>query len=214
METQIRQAASSVAVREGTDGPQVLVVERGATSRFLASYVVFPGGAVDQQDTALARRWFADETEAARAAAVRELVEEVGLALTAEGLVEAPSDDPLGVVHAAPPAAELLPEVCRWIAPEDVPVRFDARYFVLVAPQELEPSADGIEAASAWWESPATLMDQWEQGRRKLYWPTWYTMHQLANCASVEALMTLRFEPREPDEAEVENLPRSVFWED
>ena len=62
MSEQIRHAASVVAVREGADAePEVLVLERGAASRFLPGYVVFPGGAVDDDDAALAARWFGDE---------------------------------------------------------------------------------------------------------------------------------------------------------
>ena len=60
------------------------MLERSAASRFLAGYVVFPGGAVDGGDAVIAERWFGDAAEAARAAGVRELVEEAGLALTAE----------------------------------------------------------------------------------------------------------------------------------
>jgi 8-oxo-dGTP pyrophosphatase MutT (NUDIX family) len=210
----IRRAASVVVVREGDTAPQVLVVERAAESRFLPSYVVFPGGAIDRDDAGLASRWFNDERESARAAAVRELVEEAGLALTAAGVVEADQEHPLEAIHGAPPPAASLSELCRWVAPEDVPVRFDARYFAVAAPRGLEPCPDGIEAARAWWISPAELMTDWEAGRRKLYWPTWYTMRELAGCDSAEALQALRFDPREPDEDEVERLPRSVFWED
>jgi 8-oxo-dGTP pyrophosphatase MutT (NUDIX family) len=215
---QIRRAASLVAVRDGDAGddagPQVLVLERAAESRFLPSYVVFPGGAIDRDDSGLATRWFGDEGEAARAAAVRELVEEAGLALTAAGLVAADPDDPLKAIDTAPPQARSLAELCRWVAPEEVPVRFDARYFAVAAPRGLEPCPDGVEAARAWWVSPAELMAEWEAGRRKLYWPTWYTVSQLARCATVDTLLASRFEPREPDEDEVERLPRSVFWQD
>ena len=54
----IRRAASLVCVRPGADGPEVLVVERSAGSRFLPGYVAFPGGALDADDEAIARRWF------------------------------------------------------------------------------------------------------------------------------------------------------------
>ena len=45
MSGDIRKAASVIAVRDAADGPEVLVVERSAASRFLPGYVVFPGGA-------------------------------------------------------------------------------------------------------------------------------------------------------------------------
>ena len=87
-ERPIRRAASVVCVRAGVDGePEVLVVRRSPESRFLPGYVAFPGGAVDADDEAHAERWFGDPPHAARAAAVRELVEETGVTLTANGLV-------------------------------------------------------------------------------------------------------------------------------
>ena len=214
MSDEIRHAASVIAVRESDDGPEVLVVERGAASRFLPGYVVFPGGAVDTGDAELASRWFGDEKEAARAAAIRELVEEAGLAMTREGLVDAGTPDSLDPVHAAPPAAHQLHELARWVAPDEVPVRFDARYFAVLAPQGLEPAPDGAEAAHAWWASPRELLAEWQVGARRLYWPTYATMLELAGCESAAAIAGLTFETREPDDDEIVRLPRSVFWED
>ena len=210
----IRHAASVIAARPGADGPEVLVVERGAASRFLAGYVVFPGGAVDGDDAVLAERWFGDVNEAARAAGVRELVEEAGLALTAAGLVEAGTLGSLDPTHAAPPSVSQLPEVAHWIAPQEVPVRFDARYFAIAGPRGLEPAPDGREAEHAWWEGPRSLLAGWAEGDRKLYWPTYVTMLHLAECATVDDVLALRFQTREPDEAEVDALPSTVFWEE
>ncbi|MGZ8629986.1 MAG: NUDIX hydrolase [Actinomycetota bacterium] len=214
MSDSIRHAASVVAVREGDEGPEILLLERGASSRFLPGYVVFPGGAIDHADAELARRWFGDRTQAARAAAIRELVEEAGLALTRDGLVDAGTPDSLDPVHEAPPAPEQLHELARWVAPDEVPVRFDARYFTVAAPCGLEPAPDGAEAADAWWASPRAVLAEWQVGARKLYWPTYATMLELAACDSAEALACLTFETREPDDDEVVRLPRSVFWED
>jgi 8-oxo-dGTP pyrophosphatase MutT (NUDIX family) len=214
MSDEIRLAASVVAVREGADEPEVLVVERSASSRFLPGYVVFPGGAVDAEDADLATRWFGDGAQASRAAAVRELVEEAGLALTAEGLVDARASDPLAPIDTAPPAVDQLHELARWVAPDEVPVRFDARYFAVVAPGDLEPAPDGDEAARAWWASPRELLAEWQVGARKLYWPTYSTMLELAGCASAGELAAHTFRTREPDDDEVVRLPRSVFWQD
>jgi len=54
----IRKAAAVIAVRDGAGGPEVLVLERSAGSRFLPGYVAFPGGATDAEDAAHAERWF------------------------------------------------------------------------------------------------------------------------------------------------------------
>ncbi len=105
-------------------------------------------------------------------------------------------------------------ELAHWVAPESVPVRFDARYYAVAAPQDLPPAADGLEAAEAWWASPRTLLARWEAGEHKLYWPTYFTMSRLAACASAAELLALRFDTREPDDDEAGDLPRSVFWQD
>ncbi len=69
--TEPRQAASIVVLRDGPDGPEVLLVKRNPEQRFMGGAWVFPGGAVHSDD--------ADHA----AAAVRELEEEAGVALPA-----------------------------------------------------------------------------------------------------------------------------------
>jgi endoribonuclease LACTB2 len=208
----LRKAASVIAAREVEDGFEVLVLERSAESRFLPGYVAFPGGAADDGDAALAKQWFGSAEEAARACAVRELLEEVGLALTAEGLG---SSDTRGIeaVASAPPIAGQLSPIAHWIAPPDIPVRFDARYFAVEATDGVEPRPDGIEASRAWWMSPRTLLEDWREERRKLYWPTFFTVRAIAECGSVAELLDLRIATREPDEDELGRLPRSTFWQ-
>lgn len=211
----IRRAAVVIAARAGERGPEVLVLERSGASRFLPGYVAFPGGAVDAEDERLAERWFGSAAEAARACAVRELLEEVGLALTATGLARAEAaDEALRAIDGSPPATAQLARIAHWIAPETVPVRFDAEYFAVAAPVGVEPEPDGREIAAAWWSSPARLLAEWERGRRRLYWPTYHTVRALATCASVEELLALEIPTREPDEDEVARLPRSTFWQD
>jgi len=195
-ERPIRHAASLIAGRTRPGGGlEVLVVERGAGSRFLPGYVAFPGGAVDDADAEAAARWFGDHREASRAAAVRELAEETSLEL-------------------APDTAAALPQVCHWVAPPEVPVRFDARYFAADLPSGGDPVPDGGETAAAWWADPVELMAEWEAGERRLYWPTWYTMTRVAACASVADLLALRFETREPTLEEQRDMPRSVMEQD
>lgn len=209
----LRKAASAIVARDGEDGLEVLVLERGARSRFLPGYVAFPGGSTEPEDEALAISWFGTPGEAARACAVRELVEEVGLALTADGLSEADGRS-LESVGARPPRPEQLPEVAHWIAPPQVPVRFDARYFAVGSPSGLAAVADGDETADAWWVSPGALLEDWSRGRRKLYWPTYFTVRAMAPCVSSSDLLALRVETREPDDDDLERLPRSTFWQE
>jgi 8-oxo-dGTP pyrophosphatase MutT (NUDIX family) len=67
--TEPRQAASVIVLRDSPEGPEVLLVQRNPSQRFMGGAWVFPGGAVHDED--------ADHA----AAAVRELREEAGIAL-------------------------------------------------------------------------------------------------------------------------------------
>ena len=211
MGDQLRQAASLIVGRDGSGGLELLVIERSRGSRFLPGYVAFPGGATGAEDEALSRDWFGSPDEVARACAIRELAEETGLVITADGLGPIGGWDPLSPVNVAPPAIDQLPEIAHWIAPEEVPVRFDARYFAAGAGDGLQPTPDGSEAAAAWWEAPGSLLAAWEAGDRLLYWPTYVTMRHLAACASVTDLLALRFETHEPTDEELTSLPISIF---
>ena len=145
MDEEIRRAASAIVGRDGSTGLEVLVLERGASSRFLPGYVAFPGGSTDREDREHAERWFGTAEETRRACAIRELVEEVSLALTADGLGPG---DALSAVDAAPPSTSQLRDIAHWVAPPEVPVRFDARYFAVRAPVGIEPVPDGSETAA------------------------------------------------------------------
>jgi 8-oxo-dGTP pyrophosphatase MutT (NUDIX family) len=199
-----RPAATVIAARQVDEGVEVLVLQRSPASRFLPGYVVFPGGAVDTADAGLAAAWFGDPAEATRACAIRELAEETGLALTASGLV--PDDGrELRAVADAPPPAERLRQISHWIAPEEVPVRFDARFFAVAAPTGVEPRPDEAEASRAWWADPRELLREFAAGRCDLYWPTLKTMEGLARCATVEEVLALDLPQIEGDDEDDED---------
>ena len=61
---------------------------------------------------------------------------------------------------------------------------------------------------------PAGLLEDWAEGRRRLYWPTFFTVSEISLCGSVDDLFELRIQTREPDDDELERLPRSTFWQD
>ncbi|MEX2274786.1 MAG: NUDIX domain-containing protein [Actinomycetota bacterium] len=213
----IRRAATLIAARDGAEGgTEVLVLRRSDTSRFLPGYVVFPGGAVDAADDALAERVFGDASQAPRAAAIRELIEETGLAVTARGLepVVAGGDAAaIAAVAQAPPSISALRQVAHWIAPENVPVRFDARYFAVAASRGVEPVADAVEAAAAWWADPRELLARWSRDEERLYWPTMKTVEAFAACTSVPELLALQIPDNEPEPGDEESMPRSTFYQ-
>jgi 8-oxo-dGTP pyrophosphatase MutT (NUDIX family) len=194
-----RPAATVIAARDTDGGIEVLVLRRSSESRFLPGYVVFPGGAVDTEDAELARRWFGDANEATRACALRELAEETGLAMTANGLrqrADGTVDDP--------PAATELRQISHWIAPAEVPVRFDARFFAMRASKGVEPTADGAEAEDAWWADPRALLAEYEAGTTSLYWPTFKAMEALATCSTVDEVLALDIPQDDGDDDEAD----------
>src|SRR5829696_7797539 len=105
----------------------VLLLRRSEEARFMPGVWVFPGGRVDDADTG-------DEEAAHMACAVRELHEEAGIEL--------------------PPDGELL-AWSRWITPERVPIRFDTRFYVALAPPHSPPQPDRNETTAAEWFAPA-----------------------------------------------------------
>lgn len=189
-----RSAATVVLARDTAGGPEVLFVRRGGDHRFLPGFVAFPGGAVDPGDSDLAVRWFGDASEAPRACAVRELAEEVGVALTGSG-----HGSGLEHSHADPPPASSLVEISRWVAPESVPVRFDARFFAVAAPEGLEPVADGGETERCWWARPDEVLGS---GEHSLYVPTRAVLEALARCADVVAILAARIPQSDEEEPE------------
>src|SRR5690349_7505497 len=81
-ESQPIPAATLIVMREGGSAPELLMVERARAMAFAGGALVFPGGRVDPGDRALAALLGGDEDEhAARIAAIRETIEEAGVAV-------------------------------------------------------------------------------------------------------------------------------------
>jgi 8-oxo-dGTP pyrophosphatase MutT (NUDIX family) len=176
--------------REG-GGVDVLVVERSAASRFAPGFVVFPGGAVEDGDRELARRRLGSAAELDRACAIRELSEETGLVLGEDGRVRAARGTGL---DGSSVRVEALPEIAHWIAPEFLPVRFDARFFAALAARDAEPIPDGVEVRAAWWASPVDVLQAHRAGEAALMWPTLVMVQALGSCHRAREVMRLRVE--------------------
>lgn len=194
MTTPIRPAATVVVARPGVE---ILMLQRSAVSRFAPGFVVFPGGTVEEGDAELARAWFGTEQEIARACALRELAEETALVMTSEGLVEAPGKLP-GDDGLPAPAAEQVPRMARWVAPDFLPRRFDAWFFALAAPAGLTPQPDGVEVERVWWEAAQSVLDAAAGGEFSLMWPTLRTLQALTECETVEDVLALQVEAAPP----------------
>jgi 8-oxo-dGTP pyrophosphatase MutT (NUDIX family) len=163
----VGSAATVVLLRDGTGGVEVLLGERPSDRGSFAGAWVFPGGAVDDEDAAGDA---VDSMAAAQRAAVRETLEEVGLAVDPRDLVE----------------------FAVWSPPEGVPKRMRTWFFAAPAP-EAEPVAAIDELVAVEWLRPDEALERHSAGAMTLYPPTWVTLRGLRDAASVEtALAALR----------------------
>jgi 8-oxo-dGTP pyrophosphatase MutT (NUDIX family) len=150
-----RQSGSLILARDAAGGLELLLVQRNPQQRFMGGFWVFPGGATDT-------------AESHRAAAVRELAEEAGLA----GI------DPGALVLYA-----------RWITPELIQTRFDTRFFVVRAPGGAQPRVDGSECVDLRWTTPEAAIRAYAHGDVALAFPTLKLLEGLAAFATVEELL-------------------------
>ncbi len=131
---------------------------------------VFPGGAVDPGDGA-------DEAGYA-ACARRELAEEAA--------IELPEDEEMVLFS-------------RWITPEVISRRFDAWFFLALAPAHTPPQPDGTETVEAAWFQPAAALEAQGEGEIVLAFPTISQLRSLlAYRTSDEALAAHRDRAVEP----------------
>lgn len=163
-----RPAASIVLLRRGGKHSQraleVLMLRRSEEAKFMPGVWVFPGGSLDEAD--------GSEEAGLRACALRELAEEAGIELDA--------------------GEELVP-FSRWITPEVIATRFDAWFFLALAPAHTPPRPDGVETTEARWFQPAAALEAQEAGELVLSFPTQTQLRWLAEFrTSDEALAAYR----------------------
>mgnify|MGYP006269674811 CR=1 FL=1 len=168
-----RPASTVIVMRGGAETLEVLLVQRSHEARFMGGVWVFPGGAVD-----------ADEGSgegALRAAAVREVQEEVTIDLGAP--------------------ADLIP-FSRWITPEVVSIRFDTWFFLAHLPDGAEAVVDGEECIAHVWLTPDDALAKHRAGDLSLVFPTIKHLEQISVFESADALAShaaaLDVQPVEP----------------
>jgi len=174
--------------RHAERGLQVLLVRRNPEARFMPGVWVFPGGAVDPGD--------GEGESAHRVAAVRELGEEAGIELDPEELVA----------------------YSRWITPKVVPIRFDTRFYLALAPAHSPPRPDGSETVDAGRFEPQAALDSHRAGELSLVFPTIKHLESLvgfANAAeALEAARRREVKPVEPEVVGEGNEQRIVLPDD
>jgi hypothetical protein len=77
----------------------------------------------------------------------------------------------------------------RWITPASEPMRFDTRFYVVAAPSDQTPEADGCETSAAAWWTPRAALAATEDGAMILPPPTLSTLRLLAGFDSVTQVL-------------------------
>ena len=153
----------------GSAGFEVFLQRRVASMAFAAGMTVFPGGARDPGDPDL------------RATAVREVLEETGVAL-----------DP-----------STLHPWARWVTPDGESRRYDALFFVAELPAGAQPRPVGTEMDQVMWMRPGDALAARARGEIGMWPPTFVTLRELADCADIRAVLRTaalrRLDPVRPE---------------
>jgi len=184
-------AATVLALRDGDDGPEILMVKRNSKGTFASNWV-FPGGKVDPEDFA----GDDDIVDASRRAASREAFEEADLVVDESKLVP----------------------FSHWMPPTVIPRRFATWFYITAAPEGVDGDVtiDGGEIVDHLWVTPADALARHARGEVELVPPTWMTLtHLAAFRTTAEAIATIQ--QREPFFYLTRMLtqdPPTVAWHD
>lgn len=189
-------AATLVLMRPGADAPELLMIERAAGMAFAPGALVFPGGRIDPDDHALG----GDAPGAAKVAAIRETLEETGIAVA----ILAQPDEALelqlraGLASGTPLSQMLrghhlrldpqaLVPFARWRPNFKETRRFDTMFFLAAAPDDSRlPTADETESVHALWTTAQSVLDRADAGEAHIIFPTRRNLERLARFASFE----------------------------
>lgn len=203
----VKPAATVIIFRQPvpTQPPELLMVQRANALRFAGGASVFPGGRVDPADRALAAGLAADSIDgkvvdldelAARIAAIRETLEETGLAIAV--------DPPISGADAALARSLLLrdgalaPVLAQlgWrIAPDRlVPFArwwpghngsFDTRFYLVdLGTGAVDIAIDQTENTHMFWASATDALAMADRGEIQVIYPTRRNLERLAQFAS------------------------------
>ncbi len=202
-----RDAATMIIFRERSGlSPHLLMVERAATLRFAAGALVFPGGAVDEDDRLIGARVVPElppDEAAARVAAIRETLEEAGLAIgfksapgarqlagmRAQLVAGRPFSDVLADAGLSLSPAGLVP-FARWHPSVNEKVKrvFDTRFYLAQFPEEsVEPTVDETESVRLLWASASEVLERCAAGLDRAIFPTKRNLERLALFESFDA---------------------------
>ncbi len=191
-------AATLVIMRPSESGgaDEILMVKRSTTMAFAAGAVVFPGGRVDPDDYLVARQHgfgIDDADGAARVAALRETLEETGLAVGWPGLAEGD----VAEVRQALLGGTLLSDIlaargdrialesfvpfARWCPNFKEARTFDTRFYAVAAPPHShELTVEEAEHSHIFWASAQDTLAMADRGEVSVIFPTRRNLERLA----------------------------------
>ena len=210
-----RAATTTLIVRDGPEGLEVLMVRRSPHASFMPGAYVFPGGAVDAADAAATPAEPADQLrqrlgivtgtgDAALAHAVaglRECFEECGLWLGVDAVPAATLSALRARLHAGeafgalataaglPLATQALQPWARWVTPVGLPKRFDTLFLVAPAPVGQVPEVDAGETTTLAWVHPPAALQAHAEGGFAMEFATVRTVESLRPFAGAAALL-------------------------
>jgi 8-oxo-dGTP pyrophosphatase MutT (NUDIX family) len=195
-------AATLVLMRSAGDGepPELLMMERAATMAFAAGALVFPGGRIEPGDHEAAEAFPDVPDAAARIAAIRETIEETGVAAALSPAPDAAAAAALreGLAGGAPFAAliedaglglelDSLTPFARWCPNFRETRRFDTLFFLAeAAAGGGRSSADENESVRTFWASASHVLADVDAGRSHVIFPTRRNLERLARFGSIE----------------------------
>ncbi len=212
-----RAAATVIVLRQGQNCIEVFCVHRNQKSGFLGGAVVFPGGKVDDHDSADNWKRLATEplatsnalasddatTRALAVAACRESLEEATIVPLVTPLADAEilamrtelsngrSFFETLQGRSARLALDALIPWARWVTPEAEARRFDARFFLLPLPEHQRGAHDNHETTMSFWAAPKEVLSRFMAADIFLAPPTTRSLELLMDCDSIESAMAL-----------------------
>ncbi len=201
----IISAATLVLFRPSQGADEHLFVERAGTMSFAAGAIVFPGGRVDAGDHLLARH-FADlepDDAATRIAAIRETIEEAGVAVGFDTLPGAALLATMraqllegmifgDVIAAAGLKLDLAALTCfaRWCPNMHQTRNFDTRFYLARMPDgATSATVDATENVRLFWGTAQSVLDDADAGRVQIIFPTRRNLERLAKLATFDAAL-------------------------
>jgi len=189
-----KDAAVVVLVRMGPRGLETFWLRRDRTMSFAAGFYAFPGGRVDASDAEIPIEGAGPPDSRLVAAAARELFEETGV-LAARGRTPDPNtlaEARQAVLDGRETFASVLTRLGlqidaldfepagRWVTPPFMPVRFDARFFLVEVPPGTRAEVWPGEAAEGSWVRPTDALTLWQEGRALLHPPNRHALNVLS----------------------------------